>query len=75
MLTMEFVENIVDMYLTKGNYIIDLYEKIAQFPFIGMMNFHDPYFWLALGPSLLAGFLAPLPYNYYKLKKFGKSCH
>jgi len=25
--------------------------------------------------SLLVGFLAPLPYNYYKLKKHGKECH
>ena len=24
---------------------------------------------------LLAGFLTPLPYNYWKLKKFGVSCH
>lgn len=24
---------------------------------------------------LLAGFLTPLPYNYYRLKKFGKACH
>ena len=32
-------------------------------------------FWLSLVPSLAAGFLAPLPYNYYKLKKYGISCH
>ena len=24
---------------------------------------------------LLAGFLTPLPYNYWRLKKYGKSCH
>mgnify|MGYP002045218508 FL=1 len=24
---------------------------------------------------LLAGFLAPLPYNYWRLKALGKSCH
>ena len=24
---------------------------------------------------LTAGFLAPWPYNYYRLKKYGKSCH
>lgn len=24
---------------------------------------------------LLAGFLAPLPYNYWRLKKLGKACH
>jgi hypothetical protein len=29
----------------------------------------------SLLPSWLAGFLAAWPYNYYKLKKHGKSCH
>ena len=24
---------------------------------------------------LLAGFITPLPYNYYKLKVFNKACH
>ncbi len=32
-------------------------------------------FWLALGAALIAGFLVPLPYNYYKLKKYGQACH
>lgn len=35
----------------------------------------QPFYWIALGISLIAGFLVPLPYNYYKLKKFGKACH
>ena len=26
-------------------------------------------------PMLLAGFITPLPYNYYRLKKFKESCH
>ena len=26
-------------------------------------------------PVLLAGFIAPLPYNYWRLKKFGIACH
>ena len=26
-------------------------------------------------PMLLAGFFTPLPYNYYRLKKFNQSCH
>ncbi len=26
-------------------------------------------------PVLLAGFIAPLPYNYWRLKKYGISCH
>ncbi len=31
--------------------------------------------WYSVVPSLLAGFLAPLPYNYWRLKKYGKACH
>ena len=26
-------------------------------------------------PMLLAGFITPLPYNYFRLKKYGKACH
>ncbi len=33
------------------------------------------WFWIALAISLAAGFIAPLPYNYFKLKKHGKACH
>ena len=29
----------------------------------------------ALPPALVAGFLAPLPYNYYMIRKHGRSCH
>lgn len=31
--------------------------------------------WWSIGPSLLAGFLTPWPYNYWRLKKVAKSCH
>ena len=31
--------------------------------------------WYSIVPSLAAGFLAPLPYNYWRLKKYGKACH
>ena len=26
-------------------------------------------------PMLLAGYITPLPYNYYRLKKYNQSCH
>jgi hypothetical protein len=26
-------------------------------------------------PMLIAGFMTPLPYNYFRLKKYGKACH
>jgi len=35
----------------------------------------EPWYWGALALALVVGFLAPLPYNYYKLKKHGKACH
>ena len=31
--------------------------------------------WWVLPIMLLAGFITPLPYNYYRLKKFGQACH
>ena len=41
----------------------------------GVVNMSDPYFWVAAGISMGAGFLAPLPYNYVMLRKYGKACH
>jgi len=31
--------------------------------------------WWSIIPSLIAGFLTPWPYNYWRLKKFGVACH
>jgi len=31
--------------------------------------------WWVLVPMLVAGFLTPWPYNYWRLKKHGQSCH
>ncbi len=41
----------------------------------GKAAFGNPMYWTALIIALVAGFIAPLPYNYYKLKKFNKACH
>ena len=41
----------------------------------GKAAFNDIWYWLALVPALVVGFLTPLPYNYYKLRKFNKACH
>ncbi len=41
----------------------------------GKASFNTYMYWLALIPAMIAGFLLPLPYNYYKLQKFNKSCH
>lgn len=41
----------------------------------GKAAFDNPMYWTALLLALVAGFLAPLPYNYYKLEKFKEACH
>lgn len=41
----------------------------------GMVQFDSPAFWTAAVLSVAAGFLAPLPYNYIRLRKYGRACH
>lgn len=41
----------------------------------GVVLLDDPRFWAAALVSMGAGFLAPMPYNYWRLVKHGKSCH
>ncbi|MBX2898926.1 MAG: DUF4396 domain-containing protein [Cyclobacteriaceae bacterium] len=41
----------------------------------GKAAFGNPMYWTALAVAMVAGFMAPLPYNYYKLKKYNKACH
>ncbi|KLT45734.1 hypothetical protein CC85DRAFT_282364 [Cutaneotrichosporon oleaginosum] len=35
----------------------------------------SPAFWGITALSMAAGFVAPLPYNYIRLKKWGRACH
>lgn len=41
----------------------------------GKADFHSHTYWLAFGFALIVGFFVPLPYNYFKLKKYNKACH
>lgn len=41
----------------------------------GKVPMNHSFYWIALAISLIVGFLAPLPYNYWKFKKHGQSCH
>lgn len=41
----------------------------------GKLALSDPNYWFAFIPSAIVGFLVPMPYNYYKLKKYNKACH
>jgi hypothetical protein len=59
MVAMELAMNATDFMITGG----------------GKMPMTSAGYWLAFLPAALAGFLFPLPYNYYKLKKHGKACH
>lgn len=56
--------------------VMELSENITDFLLTGGdISPSEPYYWIALCISLAAGFIVPLPYNYYKLKKYGRSCH
>jgi copper chaperone CopZ len=41
----------------------------------GQVSVGTPFYWVALSLSMVAGLIVPLPYNYYKLKKYNKACH
>lgn len=41
----------------------------------GKAALSSPTYWLAFIPAAIAGFLTPLPYNYFQLKKYNKACH
>ncbi len=41
----------------------------------GQVAVDSPVFWAAAAVSMVAGFLAPLPYNYVRLRKYSKACH
>lgn len=41
----------------------------------GVVQFDSAAFWVAALVSMSAGLLAPLPYNYHRLRQYGKACH
>lgn len=41
----------------------------------GVVAVDSPAFWAAALVSVAAGFMAPLPYNYMRLRKYGRACH
>lgn len=55
---------------------MELVENLVDYNLTGgIVQFNGPMFWIAAVVSMMAGFLAPLPYNYHRLRKFGKACH
>jgi copper chaperone CopZ len=56
--------------------VMELSENLTEYALTGgQFHAHNPYYWFALLIAMVMGFLVPLPYNYYKLKKFNKACH
>lgn len=41
----------------------------------GSVDFESVYFWSAATIAMGAGFLVPLPYNYFRLRKYNRACH
>lgn len=62
MVALEAAENVVDYWLTGAGQTA------------GCM-FGESMLGAAAGASMVAGFMAPLPYNYLRLRKYGKACH
>ena len=50
---------------------MELAMNITDFIFTGGAELN----WVVIPIMLLVGFITPLPYNYYKLKKYNISCH
>ncbi|GAA5798112.1 hypothetical protein HPULCUR_003512 [Helicostylum pulchrum] len=56
--------------------VMELSENMMDWHLMGgQVLFHDPKFWIAAAVSAGVGFVVPLPYNYWRLRALGKSCH
>ncbi|KAI7899641.1 uncharacterized protein BX663DRAFT_554817 [Cokeromyces recurvatus] len=56
--------------------VMELSENLMDWHLMGgQVLFDDPKFWLAGIASTITGFIVPLPYNYWRLRALGKSCH
>jgi hypothetical protein len=59
MVAMEIAMNVVDLLVMGGQ----------------RMPISHMGFWTAWVPALMAGFVVPLPYAYWRLRRHGQSCH
>ena len=50
---------------------MELAMNLTDWTIVGALRLY----WWSLPPALAAGFLAAWPYNYWRLKKFGRACH
>ena len=63
MISMELAENAVEVYLVTDGFTASA------------CNVDPSAFWAAMPAAMAAGWLTPLPYNYYMLRKYGRGCH
>ncbi len=84
MLTMEAAENATNVFLARcmGDaagmtqvQVASAADTMSSVSSMLMMDTQHPYFLVSLALSTLAGFLAPLPYNYYVVRRYNKRCH
>ena len=55
---------------------MELTENITDYLLTGgEVSPSETFYWVALAISLCMGFLVPLPYNYYKFRKYNIACH
>jgi hypothetical protein len=55
---------------------MELAENVVDYHLTGgVIALQDPSFWMAAAVSIAAGYLTPLPWNYYRLRRWGKACH
>lgn len=55
---------------------MELAENAVDFHLTGgVVALQDPQFWGAAVISVAAGYLVPLPWNYYRLRRWGRACH
>ena len=73
MLVMEAAENLTDILLMTSLSVPT--NADTSITMLATLNPHSPQFLLSLSISLLAGFIAPLPYNYYVVRVYGRGCH
>ena len=63
MLSMELAENAVELYLVTDGFAVSACGAAPAA------------WWQAVPAAMVAGWLTPLPYNYYMLRRYGRGCH
>ena len=57
-------------------FVMELTENATNYALTGgTVSPSEGFYWIALIISLVAGFLVPLPYNYYRFKTYNQHCH